>query len=345
MLSKQDYAKIREELLSSERPFFFYHDDPDGLCSFLLLYRLVKRGKGMVVKTDPRITKDLAGKVKDYGADKVFITDIAMVDQEFIDSVGVPVIWIDHHQPLERKNVLYFNPRINGNDNHPATFLCYNVVEQDLWIAAIGAIGDYFIPKYMAAFAKEHPELVTEDDLTHPNKILYGTNLGKLIRVFSFALKGKSADYTKCVKILTRIGSPDEILKGESAQGRFILKRYEQVNKEYEKLKRSAMKNCSQNSILLFTYKEDTMSFTGDLANELLHECPDKVIIIARNKGGRYKCSLRSAKYDLPPLLENAFAGLDGYGGGHEHACGSNVAEKDFPEFLQRLEIQLNGGK
>ncbi len=341
MLSKQDYQKIKEELLDSQKPFFFFHDDPDGLCSFLLLYRLVNRGKGMVVKQDPRITVEMMKKVNEYGADKVFITDIAMVDQEFIDGVGIPVIWIDHHQPLERKNVLYFNPRINGNDNHPATFLCYNVVEQDQWIGAVGAIGDYFIPEFMHDFAKENPDLVKEEDLTHPNKILFGTKLGLLIRMFAFALKGKSSDYTKAIKILTRVENPEELLEGTTARGRFIKKRYELINKTYQKLRTQAISKSSEDKILLFKYEEDTMSLTGELANELLHECPEKVIVIARNKGGRFKCSMRSAKYILPPLLQKAVEGIDGYGGGHEHACGCNIHEKDFDTFLDNLRKQL----
>jgi len=341
MLKKLDYLRIKKELIKSEKPFFFFHDDPDGLCSFLLLYRFVNKGKGQVVKTDPRISVDSVEKVKSFGADKVFITDIAVVDQEFIDKVGIPVIWIDHHQPLDRKNVLYFNPRIEGNDNHPATYLCYNVVEQDLWIAAIGAIGDYFIPNYMHEFAEKYPKLLEDGDITHPNKILYGTELGKLIRMFSFALKGKSQDYGKCIKILTRVENPEEITEGTTSRGRFIAKRFEYINKLYLKLKKEAMKKATKNKILLYTYEEDTMSFTGDLANELLHECPDKVIIIARNKSGRYKCSMRSVKYLLPEILEKAMLGIDAHGGGHEHACGANVAEKDFPEFLERIEKEL----
>lgn len=341
MLLKEEYQKIKEELLSSEKPFFFFHDDPDGLCSFLLLYRLINRGKGMVVKQDPRITAESAKKVAEYGADKVFITDIAMVDQEFIDAVGIPVIWIDHHQPQTRKNVQYFNPRINGNDNHPATFLCYNVVEQDQWLAAVGAIGDYFIPEFMHEFTKQNPSLLPEDALSHPNKILFQTRLGQLIRMFAFALKGKSTDYTKAIKILTRVESPEEILDGTTARGRFIKKRYELINKTYQKLRTQAISKSSEDKILLFKYEEDTMSLTGELANELLHECPEKVIIIARNKSGRYKCSLRSAKYIIPPLLEKAFMGLDGSGGGHEHACGANINEKDFDTFIVKLREQL----
>ena len=88
-----------------------FHDDPDGLASFLLFYRDIREGIGKTIKAFPQITEQYARKVEDYGADKVFILDIALVDQEFLDVVKVPVIWIDHHPPQDRQRVQYYNPR------------------------------------------------------------------------------------------------------------------------------------------------------------------------------------------------------------------------------------------
>ena len=58
--------------------------------------------------------------------------DVALVEQEFIDKAKRPIIWVDHHGPYERRNVKYFNPRIeNKEDNLPTTYLCYKVVKKD----------------------------------------------------------------------------------------------------------------------------------------------------------------------------------------------------------------------
>ena len=35
MLTPTEVAKIKEELLTCKRPLFLFHDDPDGLASFL----------------------------------------------------------------------------------------------------------------------------------------------------------------------------------------------------------------------------------------------------------------------------------------------------------------------
>jgi hypothetical protein len=71
------------------------------------------------------------------------------------------------------------------------------------------------------------------------------------------------------------------------------------------------------------------MSFTGELSNELLYLYPDKVIIIAReNLGDEDEPKI---KKNCPSSILNAsLAGLTGYGGGHEYACGCCVKKEQF---------------
>ncbi len=164
-----------------------------------------------------------------------------------------------------------------------------------------------------------------------------------MIRIFSFVLKGKTDDVMKSIKILTRITSPYEILNQETAPGRFIYKRYEQANKLYEPLVKEVLHEAekSQEKIVVYKYKDDRSSFTSDLSNEAVYRHPDKVILIAREKNDEMKCSLRSGKAVLPPMIEKALAGLEGYGGGHEHACGLNIKTRDFEEFVRRLKDMI----
>ena len=54
------------------------------------------------------------------------------------------------------------------------------------------------------------------------------------------------------------------------------------------------------------------------------------------------KCSLRSAKnINIAIALEKALVGIEGYGGGHEQACGACVKEEDFERFLEQLEAEI----
>ena len=97
MLIKKEIDKIKDHLDNCKRPIYFFHDDPDGLCSFLLFYRYVKEGKGIAIKSSIGVDEKYLKKVEEYGADKVFVLDLANIEQDFLDKVKVPVIWVDHH--------------------------------------------------------------------------------------------------------------------------------------------------------------------------------------------------------------------------------------------------------
>jgi len=343
MLTDAEVAKIKDELVTSKHPFFIFDDDPDGLCSFLLLYRFLKEGKGMVLKARPLVTENIVAKVQEYGADKTFILDLANVEQGFLDNVGTPVVWIDHHAlQEEQKGVLYFNPKKNDKAC-PTTFMAYQVVKEDLWLAAAGCVGDWFLPDFLEEVKEKYPGLITREYKSPPD-ILYHTPLGTLIRALSFNLKGSVREAMKSVKILTRIEHPDEILKQTTPQGKFIWKRYEEVNKKYQAVKEQALKDGkSDGHLFVFTYSSDDMSVTSDLSNELMTLFPEKVVILARDKSGQMKCSLRSSgPKNVQKALEKALIGINGYGGGHMYACGANVPAEEFSLFLEQLNAELD---
>ena len=58
---------------------------------------------------------------------------------------------------------------------------------------------------------------------------------------------------------------------------------------------------------------------------------------VEQRDGTQYK---KTASWVLPKL-NKAIEGLDGHGGGHEHACGCNVKKRDWDEFLGRIKEQL----
>ncbi|HLG23898.1 MAG TPA: DHH family phosphoesterase [Candidatus Nanoarchaeia archaeon] len=342
-LSEKQLIQIKDHLDNCKNPLFFFDDDQDGLCSFLQFYRYKKEGKGSIVKTTPKVDSFFLKKVEEYNPDKIFILDMAIVEQDFLDEVKVPVVWIDHHGPFERHKVHYFNPRVsNQKDNHPTSYLCYQVLKQDKWIAALGCVADWFLPPFIEEFKKEYPDLV-DYDFKSPGDIIYNTKLGDLIRIFSFVLKGRTTDVMKSIKTLTRIESPYEILNNETSQGKFINKRFNEINKMFLPLQKEVLSvlKKSDEKLAVYIYRDDSTSFTSDLGNEAIYRNPEKIILIGRERSGQMKCSLRSTEVILPPLVEKALIGLSGYGGGHEHACGLNVAKEDFDEFVKRLREMI----
>ena len=341
MLTLKQVALLRNELKTAQRPLFFYDDDPDGLTSFLLLYKVYREGRGVIVKSSSKLEKPMLGKDEEQKPDKIFVLDVPVIDQEFAAGVHVPIFWIDHHQPLQVKNVQYFNPRVKDPDIYiPTSRMAYQIStrHEDLWIAAVGCFGDYYLPDFLREFLERYPALLPKA-LPLP-EILYQTPVGKLVRIFSFLLKGKTTEVYKCIKILTRIASPDEILQQSTPAGKYLFQRFEQINQRYEPLIERARQQATKSKVLLFHYQEDEWSFTADLANELAAAYQKKVIIIAREKGGEMKCSLR-AQFPILPALEKALVGIDGFGGGHPNACGMVIKKPDWERFLQRFKDEV----
>ncbi|MFW6449598.1 MAG: DHHA1 domain-containing protein [Nanoarchaeota archaeon] len=344
-LAKKDYQKLQEELDNCQNPLYFFHDDPDGLCSFLLFYKYKREGSGVIVKSTPKIDQKYLRKVEEYNPDKIFVLDIADVSQEFIDAVNVPIIWFDHHGPYERRNIKYFNPHLRKKGyNPPVSYMAYFVVGENEWISLVGMVADWFLPpeEDRRKLSSRFPELLPSSVNT-PDEALFNTRLGKLCKIFSFILKGTYRKAMKYVKIMTRIKGPEELLNCETQQAKYVYKKFEKINAMYESLLKEARKKAGRGLFLKFFYSEDTTSFTGDLANELLYLYPDKIILIGREKSGEMKCSLRAVKYNLPPIVENSIIGLEGaYGGGHENAAGVVVKKEDFDMFLERMKKEAS---
>jgi hypothetical protein len=340
MIPQDKLDEIKTALLNSARPLIFFDDDPDGLCSFLQFYKLNPEAKGIIYKAAGPLDEQFLKKVREYEPDKVFLLDVPNATQDFIDRAG-EVYWLDHHAPVDMRNVKYYNPMIqsNNNDNRPTSYWAHKISDAKLWVAMTGCIGDWFIPEDLRAeFSGQYPGLLP-DTIKKPEDALFTTLLGRLSRVFSFVLKGTTKSAMTCIKILTRIENPYEILDQSSSRGKFIWKKYQQIDKDYQALKSTVQ--VSSSKLILFTYSQDRMSLTSDLSNEILFENPDKFIIIARERNGEVKCSLRASKYKVLDILTKSLKGLTGFGGGHMYACGANIKKDDFPKFIERVEKQL----
>ena len=194
-LTTDEIKYIRHELENCARPLFLFDDDPDGLTSFLLLYRFKKEGKGVVVKSSPTVPVDYIRKVVEHQPDIIFILDKPMVSEEFIKGCkGTKIIWIDHHAPQKMEGVKYFNPRIHDDeDNRPTCYWAHKVVEQDLWIAMAGIVGDWSLPDDVTnEFKEKYPDLLGKD-VNRPQDALFNSKIGRIPRMFSFLLKGRTS--------------------------------------------------------------------------------------------------------------------------------------------------------
>lgn len=344
MLAGREIKEIKTALDSAKQPLFFFHDDPDGLASYLLCYKYLREGKGFPIKARPCITKSYKARVEEYRPDQVFVLDVALVDQDFIDAVKIPITWIDHHELQDMQGVKYYNPQKRGV-NIPTPVLIWQVLGKEIpeyrWIAVTGSIGDWYWPDLAKQIQEEKPELLPKKCKT-VQQAIYETRLGLLVKVFAFNLKGSLSEVRKSLKALEKIKEPEEILEQKNKEGEMLWEKYEKINIQYEKLKELALKKATDDKIFKYIYREDKLSVTKDLANELLYILKDKIIILGRERQGEMRCSLRApAKYDLRKAFEKAMQGIRGYGGGHEQALGCAINKDDFEQFVENLREEL----
>src|SRR3989344_1687600 len=264
MIEEKKLQEIRDALENAQNPVVFFDDDPDGLVSYLLLKRKYERCYGVPLKVSMRDDSLFHTITADMKPDLVVILDRAEVSQEAIDGMNTTIVWLDHHPPMDRKGVKYYNPRLKDpSDRSPTSYWAYKVVQQDLWLALIGIFADWYIPEFMDQC--QHKELIGEADT--PPKILFETKDG----------------------------------------------------------------------VLVYVYPSDKNSFTGAISNELIYKFPDKLIVIAREKDGNLRVSMRSSSIVINKILPIALDGVKGYGGGHEYACGANIDKHDFDKFIEQL--------
>ncbi|MEM4244602.1 MAG: DHHA1 domain-containing protein [Candidatus Nanoarchaeia archaeon] len=336
MLSETQVKEIREIIENSENPLYFFDCDNDGLASYILLYKKYQKGKGVVVKGSATLDVAYLRKVEEHNPDLVVVLDKPLISQDFIDKVHVPIIWLDHHPLSDVKGVKYYNPRQKYPDLYlPTTYLAYQVADGEMWVAALGIIGDYAIPDFIEEFRKKYPDLIGKEK--EPGRIIYETEFGKLIRMYNFLLKGKTSDVNKSIAILTKIDEPYELLNKETPRAKYLWKRAEKVEKEYKELLNKAEKWVKKDEILLFTYPSKKISLSGDLSVELSYRHPDKIIVVGREKSGEIKLSFRSRTKRIDEPLKKALTGIEGYGGGHEYTCGANIKKEDFTRFIKQF--------
>ena len=344
MLTKKQVEEIKEHLNKAQNPVFFFDNDQDGLCSFVIMRKFCEKGKGVQIKSYPAMNKDYFRKVSELKADYVFILDKPVVEKDFFDEaerINIPVVWIDHHDVQVKipEFVHYYNPVLNKKrTNEPVTHLCYQISgkKEDLWLDIIGCISDHFYPETYPDFAKIFPELAF--DSKEPFDILYKSKIGKVIMILGFALKDTTTNVVNMMRFLLKAKNPYDILE-ETDANKAIHRRFSEIDKKYTKLLEKARASAEENKgnkILFFQYGGD-MSISSEISNQLSYTFPEKVIIIVRLSGSMASFSARGN--GIKEIVANALENIsDSRSGGHENAVGGKIKTEDIEKFKTNIE-------
>jgi single-stranded DNA-specific DHH superfamily exonuclease len=344
MLNLSKIKEIRKFLEKAKKPLFFFDDDPDGLTSFLLLRKHYKKGVGICVKASPRSDIVYEKSVSNHQPDLVVVLDRPTLSQEVIDAIHVPIVWLDHHEPVERNGVHYYNSMLGKKpDNRPTSYWAYKIVKENEWLAIVGIIGDWNVPEKGILRKFKYKDLIK--GAKTPPEFLFDTDYGKLVKAFAFTMKGTTDSTNKCISALLQIESPLEILEQTNGHGKLIYQKFEKMNKEYDELLNEALKEKEKGGVFVFTYSGGRNSYTGGISNELLHKLKNGIIIVGREKDGEMRMSLRSRKANMRKILKKSLENVEGYGGGHEKACGASVKIHDFSKFIRAIKKEYGKNK
>lgn len=355
MLTEKQIDEIREHLEKAQNPLFFYDNDCDGLCSFLLLRKFLGRGKGVAIKSYPELNASYSRKARELNSDYVFILDKPVVDKKFfeeIHSLGLPVVWIDHHAIQgvqgeksiedEFSNLSVYNPTLNkgkSKSSEPVTYLCYKITnrKEDLWIALIGCVADRFMPDFAKEFAEEYPELFGKNEMKDAFDVYYKTEIGRVASALSFGLKDSVSNVVKLQNFLIECKNPNEVLSEMNANSDFRGK-YLSIEKKYKLLLEKAKKNISGKAII-FDYSGE-LSINADLANELSYLYPEKYIFVAYKTGNIVNASMRGK--NVREILERILKKVENAsGGGHKDAVGARLNINNLEKFKKAFEEEI----
>ena len=341
MLTEKQLDEIKKHLEKAQNPVFFFDNDPDGLCSFLILRRYLGRGKGVAIKSFPDLDAGYFRKIRELNADYIFILDKPIISKNFLKEVeenNIPLVWIDHHdiQGEIPDFIFYYNPYL-GEDksNEPVTYWCHKIAQkkEDIWISVVGCISDKFVPGFYNEFEKQYPEL----SVSYKNAfdIFYKSRIGKIAKIFSFALKDRTTNVVNMLRFLMKINSPYDVLE-ENSKNFTMHHRFNHINLKYEKLlKKAEIVGKTSGKILFFQYGGD-LSISSDLSNELSYKYPRKVIVVVYVSGVKANISIRGK--NIRDLVLKSIEGLENAtGGGHEDAVGAQVKIEDLEVFRENL--------
>ncbi len=342
-LEEQAITDIRKRVQQAARPLVFFDDDADGLSSFLLTYQLNPNAIPLRAAMGPELKTDFIRYVDEHQPDLILVLDKPRANPEFFEEVRTPTIWIDHHDPTTQEphtwpynQLNYYNPLLSDEeDDRPVSYWMQQITTGPLWLAAVGVTSDWS-NELLPALREAHPELLpATNDI---QEVLFNSPLGDIIQVLNFSLKGRTRDINKNLKALTKIQEPQELLQASTKASKQIHKHTKPLIKEYKNQLSQALQTPITDGLLVHVFRHVQQSFVADVANELLMRTEAEVIIVARSDDKRVNMSMRSHEKELPPLLEEALAHVEGYGGGHSNACGGSIVARDWPRFLEIIK-------
>lgn len=354
------FRKFFESISPEDRVAVIHHTDPDGVCSGVIVSKLVERLRGR--KIDLRhnqkgnihfITPQTYRKLKSRKINKVVITDLAVDDfPELVKRIEkfADILILDHHpiyHNLNSKKVVMVKPQMFCDvipNKYPASKLSYDLGSMltdlsDLdWVAAIGLIGDIATEpwnKWIKNVFKKYKISM--------NKDFFKTKLGEASIIISSAESYDVKNVKLCFALMCKAKSYKDVLKSKLTKFRKVID--DELNYYIKNIKKLAV---FEKDFIYYEVKPKYHS-KSPLSTILGLKYPHKSVIIVDVRQNPVSVSARrkDAKVKINTVLERALKGIKGASaGGHIVSAGALIPRKDFQKFKIKLfKILKKGGE
>lgn len=340
MLTQNQLTQIRDQLEASQNPLFFYDNDCDGLCSFLILRRALDRGRGVAIKSFPDLKAQYTKKVDELNPDTIIILDKAELSEEFAnyaEEKGIPILWIDHHQTKTHAKVInktsYFT---TYPSSEPTSYIAQKIFsrQEDVWLSIIGCIADVYMPDFAKKFSAENLDLLPPK--TDVFTALQATTIGKIARKLNFGLMDTTTNILKLIRYLYKATTPYDILEENPSTQQFHKRVRQLEDFFFSKIQKAESLLDPNSKILFFTYSGNT-SMSAEISNYLYFKHKDKLIIVAFIRPEKVNISIRGS--GALKITQEAIKGILGAtGGGHEEATGAMIPISEFDAFKENIK-------
>ena len=313
------------------RPLILGHFDADGLSAVAILAHALDRagrpadirimGKGENPWT-PALRRDL--ETRRPGG--LIVTDLGVREGDILSDL--PTVLVDHHVPTGTPGEAIV---ISGNGWLPEptssllAWWCAGAPGDDLWLAALGLIGD---------MAEEgFPELAEA-------QARYGkTALRDAVSLVNAPRRTARADASPALALLMKCASPKDLLKGGHPETALLRAAKAEVAAELETARRIAPKVRGDIALIRFS---SPCQIHPLVAQAWRGRLKDKIVLAANTgyRPGWIHFAARSATgTDLIRFLADRRppgAGTE-YGSGHAQATGGALLPKDWNDFAARI--------
>ncbi len=340
-------------LSKKDKILIIHHNDADGLCSALIAAKAIEKISGKKPEkviaygynsreNDAKMLKKIAREKPD----KIIVLDFSIdYNPEFakeLENNCKKMLVIDHHKVSldlnSEKTVFlkaaYFSEMQPSNyANSKLTFdLMQKIVNisEYAWIACVGIFGD----KAQNAWK----EFIEE---TAKKSRLQIKEMREAAEMISAVETLKRKEFEGLFEEFYSIKEPKEILKSRYFR---YLEKFEKILKEWTKKFEKQHKENKELELLYYIInpKENLKSALINAACEI-H--PNKTVIIFQQVDGKHlsvSARRKDFKIKMNDLLENAIKDIpDARAGGHIPAAGGSIPKKYFPEFIQKIEKEL----